>query len=567
MLLDDVAPPSTKKETAQARGQIDGDKIAQVDLKRAVRSGQDAIYKQRTKETAIRKNFEKVDNNLRAHRNKRKEKEEVLNTLRQIISGQKPVIVEQDILDRATPTIKEFLENQEIIFKPTAQQTEFLAAAEKEVFYGGARGGGKSYAILVDPLRYCDRRSHRALILRRTMPELRDMISHSQHLYGRAFPGAKWREQEKEWKFPSGARIEFGYAENLQDALRYQGQSYTWIGVDELPQYPDASVWNFLRSSLRSIDPEIPTYMRATGNPGNIGSLWVKETFINPAPPNTSFVIDIETPLGKRSITRRFIPAKLTDNPYLMYSEDYLITLSSLPDILRQQWLEGNWDVFDNAAFPEFDKSIHVINPFEIPRNWTRFRACDWGYSSNGCVLWFVVDFDGRLIVYRELYFKGKNPDQLAEIVLGLEENDPKPMRGFIDGSTDAKRGDRGPSIFETLNRQGCRWTKADQSPRSRINGKLEIHRRLAKTILNKNGNYEPALQIFSTCRNLIRTLPALPLDKNNQEDVDTNAEDHAYDALRYGCMSRPRNPADILADFGKITERTWRPADPILGY
>ena len=153
-------------------------------------------------------------------------------------------------------------------------------AASKEKYFTEEQEVEVNRAMLVDPLRYCDKQKHRALLIRRTMPELRDLINHSQQLYPKAYPGAKWREQEKEWKFPSGARIEFGYAENLTDVLRYQGQSYTWIGIDELPQYPTEDIYNFLRSSLRSVDPEIPVFMRATGNPGNVGSLWVKKCLL-----------------------------------------------------------------------------------------------------------------------------------------------------------------------------------------------------------------------------------------------------------------------------------------------
>jgi len=187
-----------------------------------------------------------------------------LKKIDNVLEG-KEQLIEKDKIEETTPNIREAIKDREVIFEPNdGPQTEFLAASEREVFYGGARGGGKSYAMLVDPLRYCDKQKHRALLIRRTMPELRDLINHSQQLYPKAYPGAKWREQEKEWKFPSGARIEFGYAENLTDALRYQGQSYTWIGIDELPQYPTEDIYNFLRSSLRSVDPEIPVYMRAT---------------------------------------------------------------------------------------------------------------------------------------------------------------------------------------------------------------------------------------------------------------------------------------------------------------
>ena len=485
-----------------------------------------------------------------------------LKKIDNVLEG-KEQLIEKDKIEETTPNIREAIKDREVIFEPNeGPQTEFLAASEREVFYGGARGGGKSYAMLVDPLRYCDKQKHRALLIRRTMPELRDLINHSQQLYPKAYPGAKWREQEKEWKFPSGARIEFGYAENLTDALRYQGQSYTWIGIDELPQYPTEDIYNFLRSSLRSVDPEIPVFMRATGNPGNVGSLWVKNMFVDPAVPNTKFDIDIKTPTGVKKISRRFIPAKLEDNPYLMQTDDYYAMLASLPEVQRKQFLDGNWEAFEDSSFPEFNKDIHVIKPFDIPRNWMKFRACDWGYSSPACCLWIAVDFDNNLFVYRELYTQKVTADMFARKVLDAEEGEYI-RYGVLDSSTWARRGDIGPSIAETMILEGCRWRPSDRSPRSRIAGKLEIHKRLRP---DEETGY-PSLFILDNCVNLIRTLPMLPTDKNNPEDVDTHAEDHAYDALRYGCMSRPIHP--IRQDFiDKVNEpKRAKPADSVFGY
>ena len=485
-----------------------------------------------------------------------------LKKIDNVLEG-KEQLIEKDKIEETTPNIREAIKDREVIFEPNdGPQTEFLAASEREVFYGGARGGGKSYAMLVDPLRYCDKQKHRALLIRRTMPELRDLINHSQQLYPKAYPGAKWREQEKEWKFPSGARIEFGYAENLTDALRYQGQSYTWIGIDELPQYPTEDIYNFLRSSLRSVDPEIPVFMRATGNPGNVGSLWVKNMFVDPAIPNTKFDIEIKTPTGIKKISRRFIPAKLEDNPYLMQTDDYYAMLASLPEVQRKQFLDGNWEAFEDSSFPEFNKDIHVIKPFDIPRNWMKFRACDWGYSSPACCLWIAVDFDNNLFVYRELYTQKVTADMFARKVLDAEEGEYI-RYGVLDSSTWARRGDIGPSIAETMILEGCRWRPSDRSPRSRIAGKLEIHKRLRP---DEETGY-PSLFVLDNCVNLIRTLPMLPTDKNNPEDVDTHAEDHAYDALRYGCMSRPIHP--IKQDFiDKVNEpKRAKPADSVFGY
>ena len=479
-----------------------------------------------------------------------------------VLEGKQQVI-EQDKIDESTPNIKKLITDREIIFQANeGPQTQFLAASEREVFYGGARGGGKSFALLADPLRYCTKQKHRALIIRRTMPELRDLINHSQQLYPKAYPGAKWREQEKEWKFPSGARIEFGYAENLTDVLRYQGQSYTWIGIDELPQYANVDIYNFLRSSLRSVDPDIPVYMRATGNPGNVGSLWVKNMFVDPAVPNTKFDIEIQTPLGVKKISRRFIPAKLQDNPYLMQTDDYYAMLASLPEVQRKQFLEGNWEAYEDSSFPEFSKEIHVIKPFDIPRNWMRFRTCDWGYSSPACCLWLAVDFDNNIFVYRELYTQRVTADIFARKVLDAEQGEYI-RYGVLDSSTWARRGDIGPSIAETMILEGCKWRPSDRSPRSRIAGKLELHKRLRP---DEDTGY-PSLFILDNCVNLIRTLPMLPTDKNNPEDVDTHTEDHAYDALRYGCMSRPIHP--IKQDFmDKVNENKQpKPADSIFGY
>jgi hypothetical protein len=459
----------------------------------------------------------------------------------------------------------EALANANIIFKPNpGPQTEFLSATEKEVFYGGARGGGKSYSLLVDPLRYCNKQAHRALILRRTMPELRDLINHSQRLYDKCFNGAKWNEQAKEWRFPSGARIEFGYAETLQDALRYQGQSYTWIGIDELPQFPTADIWNELRGSLRSVDPTIPEYMRATGNPGNIGSLWVKEMFIDPAPEGQAFKVEVTNRLGNiKSFTRRFIPAKLADNPYLTQTESYELMLLSLPEHKRKQWLDGDWTVFEGAAFPEFDQRVHIVEPFSIPSNWPKFRACDWGFSSPFCVLWMAVDYDNTLYVYREFYGKGLTADIFAQRVRQLE-NGEHIQYGVMDSSVWSRRGDVGPPVPEIMRQYGCAWKPSDRSPGSRHANKFEVHRRLR--VFEQNGEQTAKLKIFTNCRNLIRTLPMLPLDNNDLEDVDTRADDHSYDALRYGIASRPLDP--IKHEYKQHFERDnyWRPASKV-GY
>lgn len=499
-------------------------------------------------------------------------KELAARRLSEVISGEhKTTTKDNNIvsLDNVpTELIKEVLdEDVNVVFRPNpGPQTDFLAATEKEVFFGGARGGAKTYSLIVDPLRYCNKETARALLLRRTMPELRDIINHTLRLYPKAYPGAKWRDQEKEWRFPSGARIEFGYAENETDALRYQGQAYTYIGVDELPQFPSPDVWNLLKGSLRSVDPEIPTFMRATGNPGNIGSLWVKEMFIDPAEPNTTFFVPIDpNDPNTDNISRRYIPSKLSDNPYLTKTVEYRNMLLSLPEIKRKQWLDGLWDVYEGVAFPEFNRDIHICHPFKLDDNMVRFRSCDWGFSSPFCVLWMAVDYDNTIYVYREYYGKGVPPDTFAQKIMDMEWGEPI-QYGVMDSSVWSRRGDIGPTIVDTMREYGCRWKPSDRSSGSRVAGWNELHRRLAET-LDAFGNKTAKIKIFNTCRNLIRTLPMAPTDKNDPEDIDTKCEDHALDALRYGIMSRPIDPMRLQYYKQQLSQEQWRPSNDRIGY
>ena len=234
--MDDIAPPSPKSHLGRKRGVEQEKRVLSIATK--------AKY---AAKRVIKKQNDKIQKAQQVISKAKEKKETILKTDSALKGNNKSVMTDKEV-EKLPPNVQEHVE-ENVIFRPNeGPQTEFLASSEREVFYGGARGGGKSYAMLIDPLRYCDKSHHRALLLRRSMPELRDMINHSQRLYGQGFPGAKWREQEKEWRFPSGARIEFGYAENLTDVLRYQGQSYTWIGIDELPQYPTPEIYNFLRS-------------------------------------------------------------------------------------------------------------------------------------------------------------------------------------------------------------------------------------------------------------------------------------------------------------------------------
>ena len=462
-------------------------------------------------------------------------------------------IVTDTELEQLSPSMLEILKESKVIFHPNdGPQTDFLAAGEKDVLYGGAAGGGKSYAMLVDPLRYAHKKAHRALILRRSMPELREMIDKSRELYPQAFPGAKFKEVEKLWNFPSGAQVHFGFLERDADVYRYQGQAYSWIGFDEITHLPTEFSWNYLASRLRTTDPEIQTYLRCTANPGGVGSHWVKKRYIEPQEHNKSFE-------GKDGLTRKFIPAKLSDNPYLDADGVYEQMLKSLPPTQRQQLLEGNWDVAEGAAFTEFEPSKHVITPFALPVHWERVKGIDYGYASESCCLWGIMDMnDGTLIIYRELYRKGLTGEELGSIITDMETEDPFSVNGVLDTAAWANTGTTGPTVGESLVRAGHKLRRADKN---RIQGKVQLHEYLK---VRENGR--PKLQIFNTCPNLIRELQSIPLSKSNPEDVDTHASDHAYDALRYMIMSRPRM-ASTFDRLRGLKRDLHQPSDATFGY
>jgi hypothetical protein len=443
---------------------------------------------------------------------------------------------------------------ENVIFRPNdGPQTDFLAASETDVLYGGAAGGGKSYAMLVDPLRFAHRGAHRALILRRSMPELRELIDKSRELYPKAFPGCKYKEVEKLWNFPSGAKIEFGFLERDADVYRYQGQAYSWIGFDEITHQATEFSWNYLASRLRTTDPEIVPYMRCTANPGGVGAHWVKKRYITPSPPNESFK-------GEDGLSRKFIPARLDDNPYLAHDGRYEQMLKALPPTQRRQLLEGDWEVAEGAAFTEFDRNIHIIDPFEIPIHWDRTKGIDYGYASESACVWGAIDRDDNtLIIYRELYRKGLLATDLAFILTEMELNDPMSVSGVLDTACWNRTGQTGPTVGETLTKAGHKLRRADKN---RVAGKIQIHEYLK---VQQSGR--PKLQIFNTCPNLIRELQSIPLDKNNPEDVDTHAPDHAYDALRYLIMSRPRID-DTFSRMRQLHRETiYQPADGTFGY
>lgn len=450
------------------------------------------------------------------------------------------------------------------LWRPHAgPQTAFLSSPHYEVFYGGAAGGGKSDCLLVDALGQITHPRYRALLLRRSYPELRELIDRSRVLYPAAWPGAKFKEADRTWVFPSGARIEFGYLSADSDAYRYQGQEYTFVGFDELTHFSEWS-YHFVCSRIRTTAAGLNCYVRATSNPGGVGHIWVKSRFVDPAVPGTPVVDELT---GQ---TRVFIPSLLKDNPSLA-ATDYGKRLLALPDADRKALLEGDWNAYSGSVF-DFIPGVHTWTwkQFEeqtgfdhIPPEWTRFRIMDWGFAKPFAIYWIAVDYEGRAYVYREFYgcevdSKGHvrantglrlEPSKVAERVASLEEGEKISVGWTGPDLFSSGRGDTtaGIKISEKFEGQGIYFTPWDAGRDSRKAKKMAFHERLYVET-DEEGEYSemPGLIFLEKeCPHAIRTIPALEYDPNKGgEDIDSTMEDHAYDAISAFCLMRPWRPS-----------------------
>jgi len=394
------------------------------------------------------------------------------------------------------------------------------------VLYGGARGPGKSYwlrwALLTFLLRCYVKlglRKVRVGLFCETYPELRDRQISKIEL---EFP--VWLGEVKDTEVDGLAfilRDEFGggrlLLRNLDDPKKYQSAEFAAIAVDELTQ-TTYETFAVLRGSLRWPGVDHRPFIAAT-NPGGIGHAWVKQLWVDRNPPRE---------LAKRRDQFRFIQALPKDNPYL--DEAYWEELNSLPENLRAAWVDGNWDIFEGQAFTGWNRDRHVIRPRQIPDHWVKWRALDWGFAAPFCCLWFAKNPDNsRIFVYREIYETGLIDRQQARAILDNTAESEKIKLTYAPPELWAKKAmqDSVSSTVDEYLHEGLVVTPADND---RVGGKRKVDR-----LLMSLPDGEPGLVVFSTCANLIRTLPALPYDKVNVEDVDTDAEDHAYDALKYG--------------------------------
>lgn len=430
-----------------------------------------------------------------------------------------------------------------VIWQPQAgPQAALVTCPVSEIFYGGARGGGKTDGMIGKNAIKADRygKAQKGIFFRRELPQLEAAIERCKEIY---IPlGWTWAEQKKIFTSPMGSTLKFRPLERDSDAEKYQGHDYTDVYFEELPNYPDPKPVNKLRATLRSAKG-VPCQFHATGNPGGPGHNWVKERYIDPAPQGYEIIEDAE---GQQRV---FIPAKVHDNKALIDNDPMYISRLKLSgsEQLVKAWLDGDWNIIEGAFFDCWSNEM-VLEPFEIPEHWLRFRAFDWGSAAPFSVGWWSVVGDdyihkgqvlprGALVRYREWYgSKGPNTgikmtaEQVTEGI--LERENEEVTYSVADPSIFAEDG--GPSIAQRM--RPIYWKRADNKRVARkglMGGWDQMRQRMI-------GIEAPMIYCFNTCIASIRTIPTLQHDPNKAEDVDTNAEDHAADEWRYACMSRP---------------------------
>lgn len=451
------------------------------------------------------------------------------------------------------------------IWEPQSRQEAFITCPADDVGFGGARGGGKSDAVVGDFVNHEDTFGEHAIAMafRRERTQLVELIERAKQILKPI--GFKWHEQDKYFRGPKGGRLRFTYLESDSDADAYQGHSYTRLYPEELGTFPSEAPINKLQATLRS-GQGVPCQMKGTCNPGGPGHQWVKARYRLDTHPKgfQRFDFEFTNPFTKKKITktRMFIPSKVTDNKFL--GDDYVAQLFQVgSEQLVKAWLEGDWSVVEGAFFDCWSALRHIVRPFEIPHHWLRFRAGDWGSAKPFAFGWFAVvseDFKtpdghmlprGCMVQCREWYGIATDaqghfrPDVglklHADVVgKGVRTRDAGDIiaYGVLDPAAFAQDG--GPSIAEMMQGAGSGSTfkPADNkrvTQRGAMGGWDQVRGRL---VGDEDGR--PMLVFFSTCIHSIRTIPALQHDPDKLEDLDTTAEDHAADMVRYACMSRP---------------------------
>lgn len=408
------------------------------------------------------------------------------------------------------------------------KQKRFFRARRRYIAYGGARGGGKSWAVRMKALMLSQSYPGiRVLIVRRTLPELEEnLLNPMLEIVGTE---ARYRDKSKKLTMPNSSIIAFGYCDSEKDVLRYQGQEYDCIFLDEATQLTEYQYQTF-KGCLRGVN-DFPKRLYITCNPGGVGHAWVKRLFIDRAYQE-----------GEREEDYEFIQAGVYDNAALMEKDpEYVQRLESLPYELREAWLYGKWDVFVGQFFTMWDRSIHVIEPFEIPKHWRRYVAMDYGMDMLAAYV-IAVDEQRNAYVTREVY-EGRD---LGEGHHGLIISEAcEAIKHMCEGLQISSylapedmwnsRQETGRSVADIFAEHGVFLTKTS---RDRAGGWAAV-KEMLRVVPDETGRQSARLQIFGTCVNLIRTMPLLAYDPRREGDCAAEPHEltHGPDAIRYFCV------------------------------
>lgn len=405
---------------------------------------------------------------------------------------------------------------------PNPKQKEFFLAKNRFIAYGGARGGGKSWAlrrkILLLAVNYP---GIRILLLRRTFPELRE--NHILPLQRELKGIAVYKDSDKSFRFLTGSRLVLGYCAGDMDVNQYQGQEYDIICMDEATHFTEYQ-FSTLTACLRGAN-NFPKRFYLTCNPGGIGHNWVKRLFV-----------DRQYKTGENPEDYTFIPAKVYDNAVLLNNDPgYVQMLQNLPDGIRQAWLDGNWDIFVGQYFSMWDKELHVVAPFVLPAYWRRYVTMDYGRDMFACYF-IAVDEQGKAYVYKEIYQSGLLVTKAAELLQSMTTEEISAY--YAPPDLWNKHSDTGRSTADIFAEQGIGLVKANND---RVHGWYDLAEWL-KPVLDEQGKKTARLRIFENCHNLIRTLPMLQYDEKNPNDCAKEPHEltHAPDAIRYFVAGRP---------------------------
>ena len=438
-------------------------------------------------------------------------------------------------------------------YDPSPVQKEFHALRVDEALFGGSAGPGKSLTLLMDPLdqvvvehERCrngevqwGRSTGWAIHFRRELPRLEETIKRSKLYYGDLDQGARYDEQKHIWTFSSGYRIQFAHMKDPDSFLNYRSSQFTALYFDELVEF-ERDQYLEMVTRVRSTDRVLQKMLkvRSASNPA---PGWVREHFVDPSPAGRVVLRKtIELDDGEKvQRTRMFLPARLSDNPDVVYRKQYEANLKDKPVHIKAALLYGDWYIVAGAFFAEeWTPTAHVIQPFRIPRDWKRFRSGDWGYKSPCVILWWAVTPDNELVCYRERTFRRKLAIEVAESIKAIEQHDGEwdekrgasRCLGPMDTQLWEERGHRGPTMASDMAGVGVGWTKANK--KSRATNAQNVMSRLKSR--GKDGR--PGIMFFDTCKNCIQTIPAIGTEKDCPEEPLKGGSDHWYDAVSYAC-------------------------------